>query len=328
MAPVAAADDPKEQEVLTVRLSGGYHFEQLERLLRDLAPVLHLGARRRLMFDMGGLVFIGPTALALLVAVIKRLGNDALIGDGSRMRAPRSSMTNNYLMRMDLFKHLAGVEVDEPFERKKPVGFRPCQHFATADEYRLVAKDLTDALIERCQTDTGARSAIRICLDELTENVIHHADTGHGGFAAAQGWKQKAEFEIGIVDMGVGIKTSLMKNPTYADIAQDEDAIVTALRPRVSSTPERNAGIGLFITKLLLAANGGTLVVRSGYGRVVSGGENEKMTQTAAMPGTLVALRARTDQALDIKSVYRQLDEIEQALDDHRSSKDKRDQTG
>jgi signal transduction histidine kinase len=97
-------------------------------------------------------------------------------------------------------------------------------------------------------------------------------------------------------------------NPTERiHISDDATAITRALEPRVSATPERNAGIGLFITKLLLEANGGLLLVRSGYGSVQAGIINEAKPESVALPGTLVALRARTDRALDIISVYEHL---------------------
>jgi hypothetical protein len=77
-----------------------------------------------------------------------------------------------------------------------------------------------------------------VCLDELAENVVFHADTDLGGFAAAQGWNRRPEMEVGIVDLGRGIRESLTTNPEYADIVDDVTAIDAALQPMVTSTPE------------------------------------------------------------------------------------------
>jgi hypothetical protein len=112
-----------------------------------------------------------------------------------------------------------------------------------------------------------------------------------------------------MVDLGVGIRGSLTKNPWYADIDNDVDAIQTALQPRVTATPDRNSGIGLFVTRILLRENGGTLVVRSGRGAVYSGAREDAHAARVGFPGTVVALRARTDRPLDIKRVYRRLDD-------------------
>jgi hypothetical protein len=154
---------------------------------------------------------------------------------------------------------------------------------------------------------SGSRST-KVC-----ENVIDHADTQLGGFGAAQGWpKSNREFEVAVVDLGVGIRASLAKNSAYSAIADDKTAIATALLPHVTSTPERNAGNGLFVTQMLLAINGGHLLVRSGRGCVMRGAMNVERDTELVLPGTVVSLRARMDRPLDIATVYARLDEIDQ----------------
>lgn len=110
-----------------------------------------------------------------------------------------------------------------------------------------------------------------------------------------------------MVDLGIGIRASLIRNQAYRDVDTDVEAIEAALEPRVTSTPERNAGIGLFVTKLLLSANGGEMLVRSGTGAVYRGSEDRAESRATRLPGTVVALRARTDRPLDINAVYAQL---------------------
>jgi anti-sigma regulatory factor (Ser/Thr protein kinase) len=301
---------------LNVKLSGGYPLRQVDRLVRNLAPLIELDRRRPLVLDMSGLVGVGPTAIALLTAVTLRIAEEDLLGEGSRAILPSSPLTRNYLLRMDFVRLLTGEETPEPFERRRAVGFRPCQRFTGGDDYHSVAADLTVALSERCETDSLARASIRIALDELTENVVHHAESPIGGVAAAQGWPKRDAFEIGIVDLGIGIRASLTKNVAFADIEDDLTAISTALKPRVSSTPDRNAGIGLFITRLLLAANGGIFAIRSGKGAVYTGAGEREIGREVDFPGTMVAIRARTDRPLNIKEVYRQLDDDTSGNDD------------
>jgi hypothetical protein len=294
---------------LTIKLSGPYHFKQLERLLSGLDPLARLSVRRELLLDLGGLTFIGPAGLAWLIAVVRRAEDLDLIAGGT-VRMPRSPLMQRYLMRMDFLTTLDLATVDdEAFDRHPPIGFRPCQRFSDHDGSRRVAKEMTDALAESCETDDVARGSLRICLDELAENVIFHADTESGGFMVAQRLKRVPEFEIGIADMGVGIRTSLQKNPHYVDIADDVSAITTALLPRVSSTPERNGGFGLAVSQLLLKANGGTLSVRSGHGSIQTGTSERRQHRELAVPGTLVALRARTDRPLNVQDVYRLLED-------------------
>lgn len=304
------------QPAIEIGFSGAYGFDRLEKTIKTLQPLLSLVEPAVIVIDLSRLVHISPTSLALLLATMKRVEADGLLAPGTRIITPASPPVARYIERMNLIRQLVGGEVAEGFTRREPEGFRPVERFASGDDYWTMAGSLTDAVAERCRVDKGGKSAIRVCLDEICENVVHHADTELGGFAAAQGWPRKnREFEIAIVDLGVGIRSSLTKNPDYAHITDDATAIATALQPRVTATPERNGGIGLFVTSMLLAINGGILLVRSGTGAVFQGAKNTTESREVAMPGTIVALRAKMDRPLDINSVYAELDKAEQAAD-------------
>ncbi len=295
---------------IRVDLPGTFVLKErrFERLIRLLEPLMVLREPALIQVDLDRMVSIGPASLALLTATLRRLYDEGLFAEGSVLEPPRSPGLRNYLMRMNLLRGLFGDDsLDEPITRAEARGFRPCAVFSNDEDYWQVAKQMTAALVESCEVDEIATAAVRVCLDEMTENVVHHASAAHG-FAAAQGWRKTHEFEIGIVDLGRGIRASLTANPDYADIDDDVSAITTALGARVSATPERNAGIGLYVTKMLLAANGGAFLVRSGSGAVYSGATNEARAEPAVMPGTFVALRARTDRPLDVNAIYTQLE--------------------
>jgi anti-sigma regulatory factor (Ser/Thr protein kinase) len=300
-------------ETLTIELSGAFSLKQgrLERMLRLLQPIFELEDEVIVRIDLSRLVSISPSALALLTAALHRVGAMGLTVDGSGITPPRSPAVRTYLQRMNLLRAVPGYShIAEKFERHEEHGFRGCLPFVDDSDYWQVAAELTDALCERCSTDEVAKAAVRVCLDEIAENVVHHAEAP-AGFAAAQGWRRTNEFEIAIVDLGVGIRASLTKNDAYSHITDDAVAIDTALEPQVTSTPERNAGIGLFITRMVLQANGGSLLVRSGFGAVYAGVENRVETTDTQMPGTLVALRARTDRPFDLNAAYARLDPID-----------------
>jgi anti-sigma regulatory factor (Ser/Thr protein kinase) len=311
------------EPTIELKFSGRYDWNRLERLIETLMPILELERPAVIHFDFAGLVGVNPAALALVTAVVKDAVMRNVLESGSVISEARSSLVWNYMLRMDFLKILFGEagyseESEEPFTRKKDVGFRPCSEFTSPTEARPVAKGLSEALTESMVADEISTISLDIALSELTDNVLHHADARAGGFAAAQHWRKKGQFEIAIVDLGIGILSSLQKNPAYADIPDDVTAIQTALRPHVTSTPERNSGIGLFVTRLLLRENGGSFLVRSGKGAVYSGVEEGTETRGVAFPGTLVALRANTDRPLDINRVYAMLpnDDVDSGDDD------------
>lgn len=292
-----------------MRLASGYPLRQVERLIRDLEPLLHLEEQAQITVDLGGLVHMSPAGLALLAAALRRLSHEWLVAPESKVLPPRSQLVHDYLLRMDVIRHGLGMaEVPEDFQRHAAVGFRPCHHFVTEDECHTASRELTAALVERCQTDTVTRGSLWISLDELAENVLHHADSTLGGFAAAQGWPRKRhEMEVAIVDLGRGVRASLTKNPAYADIGEDVSAILKALELNVTATPERNSGLGLTVARFALARNGGSLLVRSGHGAVYSGTLEDAHECEVDFPGTLVGVTARTDQPLDVGAIFREL---------------------
>jgi anti-anti-sigma regulatory factor len=63
---------------LVVSLRGGYPFDQVERAIRDLEPLIQLDSKAVFNLDLSGLAFIGPTALGLLEAVLRRPEEDPL----------------------------------------------------------------------------------------------------------------------------------------------------------------------------------------------------------------------------------------------------------
>jgi anti-anti-sigma regulatory factor/anti-sigma regulatory factor (Ser/Thr protein kinase) len=285
-------------------------------MIHLLTPLFELDEPRDILLDLQKLIFIGPSALALLTAAVKRVDGQGYVAEGIVVM-PESPQMEDHLARMDFIRVLRGEEV-EIASSSPPAGFLPCRHFGE-DDYQIAAAELTRLLSERCSTDSVAEHSIRICLEELTENVVHHADCPQGGFAAAQGWSRRSEFEIGIADLGIGIRASLTKNPLYAAVDDDLVAIETAIKPRVTETPDRNAGIGLFVTKLLLRANGGLLMIRSGYGAVYSGHREDGFVRKVSLPGTLVTIRALADRELNINAVYRELNAYESGNHDQAS---------
>lgn len=259
-------------ETIIVKLSSGYPRGQLDRLIAQLEPVIKLKKAAHITLDLGGLVFFGPAAQAVVAATFRRIVEKELFTNGSSVTMPRAKNVAQYVQRMDVIRPFTIGTDGEAFERRTPDGFRPVQHYRDAADCYAAARELRDAVSEATHTDdVDAVQAIYVCLGELAENVLFHASAPQGGFAAAQAWQKRSTVEVAIVDTGVGIRKSLTKNAAYADIRDDVAAIETALEPMVTATPDRNTGLGLSLTRFLLRRNGGQLMVRSGKAAVYAG---------------------------------------------------------
>jgi anti-sigma regulatory factor (Ser/Thr protein kinase) len=313
------------EDQVGVRLSGPYYLHTIRRLLRDLHPLFGLESPAVVRVDMSALTFMGPAAMALTLATLSKARAEGLMAPKSVIVAPRSRGMFTYLYRMDFIRVLfEGVAVHDPVERHETTGLRECRHFLSEDECVVAARDLAEALEEKVSTDAMSKNSLYVCLSELTENVFFHAGTKHGGFAVAQPLTHSKEIEVAIVDLGVGIAASLRKNPQYApDTTDDLMAIKTAIRPTVTATPGRNSGYGLAFTRYLLQINQGHLVVRSGNGYLQDGAHRVERVVADMLPGTLVALRLRTDLPFDSTRAWDLLSKaIERILNDSDAAAD------
>jgi hypothetical protein len=288
---------------IQVQLSGTYQFPTFDRLLDQIAPILAIKKPTPIYLDMSGVSFIGPTAIAVILACLRRMEVLSLF-DGGRFWLPSNELTRRYLLRMDLFRRLQTVvNPEEGFHRHDPKVFQPLANFTSEEERIKVVFDLLKALKNSCDVDDLAEQSTFAFLTELTENVTQHARTKYGGFAAAQALKKKPVFEIGIVDLGIGIRKSLARVDELAP-ADDLEAIKLALERGITSNHPDNSGEGLFVTAEAMKANGGDLLIRSGRGTVIVGAHERATLSDVVFPGTLVAFRAKRDVPLNYHAVY------------------------
>jgi hypothetical protein len=297
---------------LTVRLERGYHLRTMVRILRDLRPILDLTEPTVVKLDLSELNFIGPACMAFMVAVVRKARETGMLSDGSQIIPPKLTSARNYIHRMEVLKVVferEPNEIPDLVTRHEAMGLKECEHFESQPGGRAVAASLVKALQEKVATDKIAATSLDLCLGELTENVYFHADSPHGGFAAAQTFKNSNEIEVAIVDLGRGVRASLAANPDHAAEAVDDiTAIKAAIRPLVTATPERNNGYGLAFTRFLMEMNSGRLIVWSGEGWLEMG-EKDAERQKDAMPGTVVAMRLHTDRPFDFQAAYAKLTE-------------------
>ncbi len=310
---IPAVEGSSQLPVVEVSLSGTYQFPTFDRLIEQLTPLFTIREPSQIWVDLRRLSFVGPTAIATILAALRRLELGGFYQEGG-VWLPSSGLTARYLLRMDLFRRLETFpNPPEQFNRRQPVVFRPLSNFSDEEERSLLVFNLLNALQASCAVDSAAVSSTFAFLTELTENVRDHARTELGGFAAAQALRKKPLFEIGIVDLGVGILRSLSSASHLPTPRDDLEAILKALERGVSATWPHNSGEGLYVTAEALRANGGELLIRSGTGSVLLGARERAFTTSVRFPGTIVALRARRDRPLDYHAVYRRIDSLSAA---------------
>lgn len=118
---------------------------------------------------------------------------------------------------------------------------------------------------------------LRYVLNEILSNTLDHGRNGRNIFSMLQlFWdEQNQEFSFIVADVGVGIKTHLRQ--TYPQLANDVEAILHAIKPKVSGTFGKttsnygkinNAGVGLFFSSNFAQRLNADMFIISGNGFV------------------------------------------------------------
>ena len=122
-------------------------------------------------------------------------------------------------------------------------------------------------------------------LGELHNNIYEHSEDVGSGIIAFQA--RPREFELAVVDGGIGVLQSLRKNPEYAGLADSGDALRLALADGISRFRQKSArGYGFHPLFVGLANMHCTMRFRSGDHALVIDGRNPTLitAQTSQKP--------------------------------------------
>lgn len=156
-------------------------------------------------------------------------------------------------------------------------------HRASWDRSHRIIK-----LLQRHTTlSTDAEDQIRICIQEVIQNIEDHAGSPIGGVMSARYFAHANEVRVGIVDRGVGIGTKLAAK--YPDVTGSYMALSRVIQGGYSSRSRaNNMGLGVSNLFALVKSAGGRIVVFSGdaYAMVHGGGSPTVHPLPCGFPGT------------------------------------------
>jgi anti-sigma regulatory factor (Ser/Thr protein kinase) len=147
----------------------------------------------------------------------------------------------------------------------------------TPIESANVIDDILDQLIHivRYNLAYPMREALDMAqaFSEISRNVLDHNPLGTVGFAAMQVCRgsQGRFLQLVVADRGLGILATLTKNPLYAGLTTDKQAIVTSTglgASRLCNDTDAMRGNGLYQLLEIMKRHGGSVHIRSGGGRV------------------------------------------------------------
>jgi hypothetical protein len=137
----------------------------------------------------------------------------------------------------------------------------PAIQFVDSDAQHIAVNKAMEILMETIKVrDRNQLKALEWELNEITANVINHAESPIGGLVQIQSFPARNRVAFFVADAGLGIPYTLRKS--LPNITSDSDALDKAIREGVTRNPSTNQGNGLFGTfKCCEVSNGKFLII-------------------------------------------------------------------
>lgn len=271
-----------------------YHQDLIEAL--DEAGVLHESADR-IAFQLPAPCFVSTSAMAFLGAwglLQKRKGSSfTFVGNDD---------TCKYLSRMDLFCAL-DIPYTESFKRHSEIGrFIPVCLVDCETSCQKATNSICDLVLHQFDNAREFLPALEWAVNEVVDNILLHSETPVPGVVCAQYFPNRQRLDVGICDMGRGIKASLEESMT---LWSHGDAVTKALERGVTRNPDVGMGNGLTGNLEIAKVNGGGFQLWTGDVTYrLSDGQEKGFIQHPIVQGTGAFLSLDTRRAVKLSETF------------------------
>ena len=266
------------------------------------------------IFDWGNMNFVEPFGMLLIGAkrrqMMMKFKNSKFFDDNFK--------NNTYAANMGFFRSIFQGYGKNPGELNGNLNYIPLNFINIDDVYKRSSSNhehVVDTIEQEaltiarvlCKVDHGIVDVLTFSIREIMRNIIEHSNSNLIWYAG-QAWNYKDRVEITIMDEGIGIRKSLEKNKRL-NIKSDEDALVLALEPGISSKifnkrskdPYQNSGYGLYMTSSI-CKEGGDFVIGS-CNKVCGTNGYKTSFRDLYFQGTIIRMRLIVSKIPDLKKL-------------------------
>ena len=210
--------------------------------------------------------------------------------------------TLQYLARMNLFRVL-GIDYKENFTRHAAVGRFISLYLIDSDKAVKPAVDaIADLVIHQFENARDFLPALEWSVNEVVDNIRIHSETPVPGAVCAQYFPKKYRLEVGVCDMGKGVKASLEES---FELFSHGDAVTKALERGVTRNASVGQGNGLAGSLAIARANEGVFRLWTGDCIYSStDGDGSFRLFPAEIPGTGVSLSMNTTRPVRLSTLF------------------------
>jgi signal transduction histidine kinase len=269
------------------------------------------------IFNFKYLGLIEPFSLAYVAAEIKRYAS-LKYSHGVKFQAVNYQQ-HSYAAHMGFFKAFGLQYGNEPGEASGSSRYIPLtilnvealkQEAIDSSEYvgQIIeerSNELAKILTQEDNSDLV--ETLTFSFREIMRNVVEHSESEVLEFCA-QYWPTKHKVEIVVLDSGIGIKESLLRNP-FLTINDDREAIQLSLMPSISGKMYKgvkinkknvwqNSGFGLYMTNRICRDGGSFFVCSNGAGLLLT--KSNKQDVSTSFRGTAIRMIIDTRNVSDL----------------------------
>jgi anti-sigma regulatory factor (Ser/Thr protein kinase) len=159
----------------------------------------------------------------------------------------------------------------------------PAIQFSDSDAQHSAVNSAMEVLMETIKVeDRKQLKALEWALNEITDNVLNHAESPTGGIVQIQSFPTKSTVTFSVADSGLGIPATLRK--AIPALTSDSDALDHAIREGVTRNAKTNQGNGLFGTFKCCEVSKGSFQILSNHGILSWSAEGALRVKTDAVP--------------------------------------------
>ena len=141
------------------------------------------------------------------------------------------------------------------------------RRFVDSDQQQNLVNACMDVVMRAEVLTRDVIAALEWSINEITDNVLNHAQCAEGGMVQVSTFQEKVAFAV--ADSGRGILSSLREG--HPELRTDEDAIGEAMKAGITRNPDAGQGNGLAGALRIVEMSNGRLEITSGVAHVETG---------------------------------------------------------
>ena len=176
---------------------------------------------------------------------------------------------------------------------------------AGQDQYDAVTMVVEKILSALTDFDRSHLKAIEWSLNEITDNVINHAQSAIGGLLHVTNFSgERRIVEYAVCDAGIGIPNSLRSG--HPEIQSDHEALDKAIREGVTRDRNAGQGNGLYGSWRISQLSGGSFEIHAGHASLKSWpGSLHIRPESIPLNGSLVVVAINYENPLSLEEALK-----------------------